>query len=190
MLVAGDANGQLLVAPAALPANQSVNVAQWNGQAPATPQSTSSIPAQMTGSIETLSAQIFYKSSFNCDMAVMADTFKQAGLGNTGDFTIWTPTSGKKFRLLRATLMIPDDLIPGARVVVQLKDGTGGTNIPAAWVLGTEASALQGGGWFAHTFDFSPYGFISAAANNVLSANVSGANLTSQCLVLAYGVEQ
>lgn len=69
--------------------------------------------------------------------------------------TLWTPTAGKKFRLMGGWLAIT-----GAAANVQLKDGTGGTLFAIIPLL----TLSQG---FLFTLGD---GYLSATANNLLRA--------------------
>jgi hypothetical protein len=74
----------------------------------------------------------------------------------TAEATIWTPTAGKKFRLIGG--LLTQGVATGA---VTLKDGTGGSTI----VILPPHTIAQ-----AVAFSLGGNGFLSAAANNVLSA--------------------
>jgi hypothetical protein len=78
--------------------------------------------------------------------------FKPLNLGAaTAETTVWTPTSGKKFRLMRLVLTA------GAATTLTFNDGTGGTLI---FTLGAGATAI---------FVDLGNGILSAAANNLLT---------------------
>ncbi len=80
--------------------------------------------------------------------------FKSVALASgTAETTIWTPASGKKFRLLRLVLTV------SAQTVLTFKDNTAG-----ATILVLELAANT-----PFTLDLGGFGLLSAAANNVLT---------------------
>jgi hypothetical protein len=85
--------------------------------------------------------------------------------------TIWTPTTGKKFRLMGVIVST------SATVHLHLRDGAGGTIFFTSRTLAT-----------GQTFDFGN-GYLSAAANNVLEVrNDSGT--TTNVWITAWGTEE
>ncbi len=92
-----------------------------------------------------------------------ANVFKPQALGAaTAETTLWTPTSGKKFRLMGFLLT------PGGAATLTFKDNTGGSTIAAARGS-TDVPIL----WQPP----STNGILSAAANNVLTVT-RGASVT------------
>lgn len=81
----------------------------------------------------------------------------------TAETTIWTPTSGKKFRLLRGVITT------SAQSILTFKDNTAGTTI-----LTLELAANT-----PFTFNLGTLGILSAAANNLLTVTrATSATLT------------
>lgn len=98
-------------------------------------------------------------------------TFKPlAAINTNAEITAWTPTSGKKFRLMGGTIAVS---VTGN---VTIKDNTGGTTI-----------AIFPG--IANTpFTFSMgNGILSAAANNVLTMTGPGGSTVSGTI---FGTEE
>jgi len=84
----------------------------------------------------------------------VSTTFKVVALSaDTAEATIWTPTSSKKFRLIRAVLTA------SAQTILTFKDNTGGSTIAVVELAAN----------VPFTLDLGPNGILSAAANNVLT---------------------
>jgi hypothetical protein len=116
--------------------------------------------------------------------------FKTAQATASGTTTLWTPTSGKKFRLMRFMIQITGNATTagGAVVTVSFLDQASAINIALdAFVPSTAFSAGE---------DFiSPWvdlgmGFLSAAANNTLFVNLSAALTAGNVRVTCCGTEE
>lgn len=82
----------------------------------------------------------------------------QAALAINSETAIWTPASGKKFRILGFLL------VGSAAGYITIKDNTAGTTIMVV------PTAAGGAGTFV---ELPGNGYLSAAANNVLTATGS-----------------
>jgi hypothetical protein len=113
-----------------------------------------------------------------------------------GSTALWTPTSGKKFRLMRMTVQVSANSTLAARgiLTVKLLDSAADLNITADVYLGQTAIAadtnpqpveLLGGRWI----DLGN-GLLSAAANNVLNVNLSAALTNGAVRVICCGTEE
>jgi hypothetical protein len=118
--------------------------------------------------------------------------FKTATATASGDTALWTPTSGKKFRLLRYKIEVTADAATsgGADIDIQLRDSTTGLAGAAMslYVPGTSVTTTAGrisSGWV----DLGN-GQLSAAANNVLNINLSAALTSGKARVVAVGTEE
>lgn len=90
----------------------------------------------------------------NSDRQRVPSAFKPISLSAaTTETTIWTPTTAKKFRLIRLILTA------GAQTVLTFKDNTAGTTI----------LIVELGANVPFTVELGPNGILSAAANNVLT---------------------
>lgn len=97
---------------------------------------------------------LFLYNGASWDRTRTPNVFKVVALtAGTAETTIWTPTSGKKFRLMGFLLT------PGAASTLTFKDNTSGTTIFAARAA-TDTPIAPGG---------LGNGILSAAANNVLT---------------------
>lgn len=105
---------------------------------------------------EALGYQFNLDSNATWDRARVADTVKQVALSaGTTETTVWTPASGKKFRLMGLVLTA------SAQTVLTFKDNTAGTTI---LTLELPANAP-----YTITPAVLGNGVLSAAANNVLT---------------------
>lgn len=101
------------------------------------------------------------------------NVYKAVSLNATGN--VWTPATGKKFRILMISYQIPEDctITSGAELTTKLQDGSGndiGINF-IDWVPGTVPGSAIGDN---HTVLYLPNnGYLSTTANNVLVANLS-----------------
>lgn len=103
-----------------------------------------------------------------------ADVNKHVDASDSGDNTIWTPATGKKFRILGGMIVCG-----GTGTSVYLKDGD--TQISPTFVLAAN-QILPLDGYFARSD-----GILSTTANNVLSINLSAANAVA---VWICGIEE
>ena len=102
---------------------------------------------------------------------LIPNTFKTLkGVSISSIATVWTPATGKKFRLMGGTISV------NAAVSVLFEDNAAGTDVFQTPVLAANAP---------FSFDLGN-GRLSAAANNVLKATSSGAATITGTL---YGVE-
>lgn len=116
------------------------------------------LSVQNDGQIQSHGQQ---NTAFNGSSMVMArtpDVFKPVALtAATAEVTLWTPASGKKFRLQRLILTV------GAQTVLTFKDNTAGPTI-----LALELAANT-----PFTLDLGALGILSGAADRVLTVTRS-----------------
>lgn len=109
----------------------------------------------------------------------------------SGDTALWTPTAGKKFRLMRYMIQATADVAvaAGAEVDVVLRDATTGLaasiSFYAPAVSVTSNPGSTGGQWV----DLGN-GILSATANNVLNINLSATLTSGKVRVVCCGVEE
>jgi len=120
------------------------------------------------------------------------NVFKTAAASASGNTALWTPTSGKKFRLMRLIVTVPANvsLAAGAVFTISFQDAT--TAMPLAFdiYVPTTAVTTTAGVAFSSGWIDLGNGLLSAAANNVLNVNLSAALATGTCRVTAAGVEE
>jgi hypothetical protein len=117
--------------------------------------------------------------------------FKTTTATASGNTAVWTPTSGKKFRLMRfmITLTANVSLASAGLEEVTFQDATTGMPVGfSEYVPGTAVTTTPGGfttGWI----DLGN-GILSASANNVLNINLGTTLATGECRVLVCGTEE
>lgn len=107
--------------------------------------------------------------------------FKTSTATNFGNTAVWTPTSGKKFRLMRYQIELTENatLAVAALLTVKFQDATTDFGFQHDEFVPAAAGAVAGEAWRSGWIDLDN-GYLSAAANNVLNFNISGAaNLTA-----------
>ena len=119
------------------------------------------------------------------------NVFKSLLTPSAGDNALWTPTSGKKFRLMawRVEVTAFASAAAGSNLVVVLNDaGTDLKQWGQVWL--PAASATTPYGAYSTPWVTLGNGILSAAANNVLNANLSVALTGGNVLIAAIGTEE
>jgi hypothetical protein len=112
--------------------------------------------------------------------------FKSIQCNTAAATAIWTPAAGKKFRIMGGIITTSGWLAAAAETIVTLLDQAGAIGLAFNFVLPAAATALSA----CIPFDLKPNGYLSAAANNVLNATLSG-NLTGgHVMVSVWGTEE
>ncbi len=119
------------------------------------------------------------------DRVRAANTFKSVEVSASGDTTIWTPTSGKKFRLMGGTISASGTAAALTATLLKLQDGASGTNIVQFRIA--IATTVTGDTQISFTLD---NGRLSGAINTVLNANLSTALTAGSMVVNVYGTEE
>ncbi len=129
-------------------------------------------------------------------MSNTPNVFKSVQASASGDTAVWTPTTGKKFRLLKYQIVVPTNCTLASRAVevIKLRDGTTDLLLTHDVFLGQTAPVetaaappptLYNSGWV----DLGD-GILSAAANNVLNVNLGTALAAGNVRVNVAGVEE
>lgn len=117
-------------------------------------------------------------------------TFKTVTATASGSTALWTPTSGKKFRLMRYRVEVTNSATaasPGDMDII-FKDAS--TSMAAAHSVSIPSSAAGGiGSWDSGWIDLGN-GILSAAANNVLNVDLSFALTAGKVRVMCAGTEE
>ena len=116
--------------------------------------------------------------------------FKTVQATAAGSTALWTPTAGKKFRLMKFLVIVTGNATLGAAavLVIQLLD--------AAGAIGLSIDTFIPNAAFGVSDDFvSPWvdlgnGVLSGVANNVLNVNLSAALTAGNVRVIACGTEE
>lgn len=117
--------------------------------------------------------------------------FKSITTQASGDTAVWTPTSGKRWQLLKFQLFATADAAQssGGVITVTLRDVTTSTGLAIpVYVPTTGGTAL--GGWSSGWIDVGPYGVRAAAINTNLNVNLSAALTAGAIGVIACGTEE
>jgi len=115
----------------------------------------------------------------------------KASVTAAGDTAVWTPTAGKKFRIMRFMIAVQglSTTAAGGNVAITLRDATSpilhtfNVNVPAVALTG--AALLYESNWI----DLGN-GYLSAAANNVLNVNLGTAFTAGGVDVFVAGTEE
>lgn len=118
-------------------------------------------------------------------------TFKSAVATASGNTAAWTPTSGKKFRIMRYCIDVTGDAATasGGALTVGLQDATTDLGLSRSVYVPATAGTTMGNHWTSGWVDLGN-GKLSAAANNVLNVNLSAALTSGTVRVQACGTEE
>jgi len=109
-------------------------------------------------------------------------TFKVGTATAAGLTAVWTPTAGKRFRLMGGTFSIGSDVTTVGGATIQLADAGSGFMIMARVGLN---STGQG-----YSFQLPGNGYLSTAQDAVLNCNLSAALTAGQAAFSLYGTEE
>jgi len=121
-----------------------------------------------------------------------ANVFKRGAVvgGGAASFNIWTPATGKKFRLMGFVIQLAGNCTQaaGGNFTMQLFDGA--TVMPFS--LDSDVPAVAPANTMDNTVNLPNMGngYLSAAANNILSCTMSAALVAGQASVMAFGTEE
>ncbi len=138
-----------------------------------------------------------FKKTFGADGINDGDArspniFKTATATASGDTALWTPTSGKKFRLLKVACQVTSDAAQtsGGDITIALRDSTTAIGISFSVYVPTLAGTIFGAGFDLGWLDLGELGYVSTVANNVLNINLSATLNSGVCRVIAAGTEE
>ncbi|HYT46267.1 MAG TPA: hypothetical protein VEP90_28315 [Methylomirabilota bacterium] len=120
------------------------------------------------------------------------DTFKTASVTASGNTAIWTPTNSKKFRLMGYQIETTENASLSAGAVLTLQFYDANVPIPIAhsdFVPTTAVTTVTGNGLETGYVSLGN-GILSAAANNVLSLNLTATLATGVARVNVMGTEE
>ncbi len=118
-----------------------------------------------------------------------ANVFKTVTFTTTGG-TVWTPATGKKFRLLGFSLGLAGNTIQAVAGVNTVTFTDGGVAMPIAVPLYIPAASLNVLGVAYTRSGALDDGIVSAAANNVLAISYPNALTAGALTVFVYGIEE
>jgi len=111
-----------------------------------------------------------------------------------GNTTVWTPAAGKKFHLLGYYIEVNGHITTaaGGLLTIDLNDsGTSLNQTHSVFVPATGAVSTTNNPTLLTHVDFPlGYGYLSAAANNLLQINLSAVLTNGQVQIKAVGIEE
>lgn len=118
------------------------------------------------------------------DQLLVAAVFKTAAVTAAGATTVWTPTSGKRFRLMGYTLSVSGTVAATGTQVIELLD--------AATIFAQHGATVQSVTPQGDTQIGLDYGngYLSSGVNNVLTINLGTAMATGAVYANLWGTEQ
>ena len=119
------------------------------------------------------------------------NTFKTAQATASGNTAVWTPTAGKKFRLMRYRVMVTENATLGAGAVltISFQDAAVAVNIAHDLFVPTTAGTVFAG-WYDSGWTDLGNGILSSTINNVLNVNLSAALTAGNVRVTCCGTEE
>lgn len=144
-----------------------------------------------SGANSPLATGLYHFNGANWDRVRTPNVFKTATATASGDTAVWTPASGKKFRLLRYSIQITSDAAQavGGAFDIILRDATTGLAFSfSSFVPGIAGSTFGNTNQTGWT-DLGN-GYVSSAANAVLNVNLSAALTSGKVRVVVVGTEE
>lgn len=116
---------------------------------------------------------------------------KSGSANASGATTVWTPTSGTKFRLMKFALFITANatITAGATITVSLFDAST-TILSLPIFVPATAVAILGDANLTGWLDLGSYGYLSTTADNLFRLNLSAALTTGSIAIICMGNEE
>jgi hypothetical protein len=133
-------------------------------------------------------AQLFGYNGATFDRIRVANIFHTVLATLVGSTAVWTPTAGKKFRLMGYTISVAGTLAATGVQVLKLEDAAVVIKTHLANVIETPTVSISGGDTQIGA-DLGQ-GQLSAAVNNVLNINLGTAMATGGVAVNVWGTEE
>lgn len=128
-----------------------------------------------------------YAAPVYCQQRVMTTLKELDSITAAGSTTIWTPTAGKRFRLMGLIITLSKDAACAGAEIINILDG--GTTI-MAFNISSAALVATGNEIVIGPINFPANGYLSTAVNNLLRLNLGGALTAGSCAVNAWGCEE
>lgn len=134
---------------------------------------------------------VLLSSGANAVVARTPVIYKSTTATASGNTAVWTPTTGKKFRLMRFLLTMPSDVAKaaGADVAITFQDSATDMGLKLSVFVPAVAVTTGNGAWSSGWIDLGN-GILSATINNVLNINLGAAITTSGITCMAAGTEE
>lgn len=140
-------------------------------------------PSDGSATMPTQNRGAFYNPSTGLYETLKALTVIKPQIATAAGYTtVWTPTAGKKFRLLGYAVQVPSTATSAGGSDVNLADQ--GVNIGQLCSIGATTGA------FAYSVTLPGAGYLSLAANNLLRLNLSAAFTAGGVIFTAWGCEE
>jgi hypothetical protein len=119
------------------------------------------------------------------------NVFKTAAVASSGDNSVWTPTSGKKFRLMGYQMSATTNITTSGGAVITAKIRDNATDIGLNWQFYAPSAAVTtvAGGFTTGWVWLGDSGYLSSAANQIAKVNLSAAT-TGSITVNMIGTEE
>lgn len=116
---------------------------------------------------------------------------KTATATASGDTSVWAPSTGKKFRLMRYQIQVTADAATsgGAVIDILLRDATTATGAAYSVYIPAVGGTAFGNSANSMWIDLGN-GVLSATVNNVLNVNLSAALTAGKVRVVVAGTEE
>lgn len=121
---------------------------------------------------------------------VTPNVYKTVIATASGNTALWTPTSGKRFQLMRYIMDATEDITTSVAgdITISFQDATTPLNIAVDVFVPSTASPNAGAAYSSGWVDLGT-GILSAAINNVLNVNLSAALTSGRVRVNVAGIE-
>lgn len=182
----GTVTGSYVMKVALTPASLPKNVINVQG---ASNDADIFIPANM---VNVAGAQFAYAGfGLGWSRVRVPNIFKTITATASGDTAVWTPTSSRKFRVMRYQIEVTSDAATsgGADIDIVLRDATTAIGAGVSVYVPAVAGTAFGNGYSSSWRDLGN-GYVSTTANNVLNVNLSAALSSGKVRVNVAGVEE
>ncbi len=140
-----------------------------------------------TGHLAVVSLETKW-NGFGADRIRVANHFKRGKANVLGSTTIWSPTAGKKFRLMAYKIGLTGNAVVATAAEVDFVFSDGATQLDIGETLYVPATA-SGSNIIGEWVDLGN-GYISATADNVLSVVLPVALASGNCVIQVMGTEE
>ena len=139
----------------------------------------------ISAGLATAAANVAFNGT-SWDRIRASNVFKTVVATASGNTAVWTPTAGKKFRLLAWRLSVAGTLAAAGTQVIQLRDGS--TTVIAR--AGANVAQTLPAGDSQIGEDYGAEGQLSALADNVLNINLGTAMASGGVYIDVWGTEE
>lgn len=148
---------------------------------------TDAVPAQATGQ-QSVAAQLYGWNGASFDRVRLANVSQTVVATAAGPTAVWTPTAGKKFRLLGYTIDVAGTMAATGVQAIQLQDDATTFKNHLAEVIETTTVSISNS-----TTNIGAdlgQGYLSTAADNVLNIVLGTAMVTGGVAINVWGTEE